>query len=1170
MKSMDEKKNSPLLFPDIEERVLAFWRENNIFEKSVERRKDKKHFVFFEGPPYANGKPGIHHVLARAFKDVVARYKTMRGYYVPRQAGWDTHGLPTEMAAEKALGVKSKREIEENIGIEAFVKAARENVFLYKAEWEKMTERMGYWLDMAHPYVTMDNPYIESLWAIIKKIYERGLLYQADKVLPWCLRCGTALSSHELAQGYKKITENAITVKFVLSGPTAKWRTDRSDLYFLAWTTTPWTLPGNVAFAVNQKAEYVILEVPSNPIAKRQSDCFLVAKNLAEKFFPDAKIIETKKGSELAGLSYKPLYEIAMSSDERARAYRVIAADFVSTEEGTGVVHIAPAFGEDDMRAGQDNNLPTLRTITEEGIFKDEASRWRGENIWNANEKIIEDLKARGLLLKEEQYEHDYPFCWRCDSKVIYFAKPSWWIQMSALRNQLIQENQTINWYPPYLKDGRFGEWISEVKDWAFSRERYWGAPLPVWQCDLPTGGCGAREVIGSINELHVRSITSRNRYILVRHGQAQSNTENFISDRLEHNGHDLTQKGIREAEHVAERIQKEFGFVDIIFSSPFLRAQKTADIIAQKLAIPSAALKIDPRFQEINTGIFSGKRPTEYHAYYQNILEKFQKAPPSGESLRDMRRRIYAAMREIEDRYQGKTILIVGHEYSLWMLWAVAMGVLDEEAVLEKEQRGDDFISTGGVEQISWLGIPRDEFGALDLHKPYIDTIMLSCGTCGALMRRVPEVIDVWFDSGAMPFASRHWPFAVENISYPADYICEAIDQTRGWFYTLLAVGVLMERAAPYKNVVSLGLALDEHGKKMSKSRGNIIDPWHLFETYGADAVRWYFFTVNQPWDEKRFSEGDVADVSRRFFMILWNCYQFFDTYHKTDSSQLPAYSCQLLINQWILARLDELIAGITRAMDSYDIVGAARDIEQFVVEDLSRWYIRRIRNVIKREPEDPARKETEETLRTVLLKAARLLAPFAPFIAEELYRELGGGEGSVHWEDWPTENQKSKIKNQKLLEDMKEARRVVSLALEARAQAWIKVRQPLSKLKIKDQKLKSADEQILNLIKEEINIKEICFDSAIDTEVALDTVLTDELRDEGLLRDVVREIQAQRKEEGLRPGELADVYVAAPADIARVVEKYRDTIARDTNTRMITATVGETLAANIKKSSR
>ncbi len=1083
---------------------MEFWKKNRIFEKSVEQRRGKKKFVFYEGPPTANGLPGLHHVEARAFKDIILRYKTMAGSHVPRRAGWDTHGLPVEVQVEKELGFKTKKDIEK-YGIEKFIEKARQNVFLYKEEWEKLTERMAYWLDMGNAYVTMTNDYIETLWWIFGQIDKRKLLYEDYKILPWCPRCGTALSSHEVSQGYQKIKEDSIYIKFPVKG--------RPNTYFLVWTTTPWTLASNVALAVNPNIVYIIIE--------KDNERLILAKSRLSVIDGEYKLGEEKSGTELAGREYEPLYPSISSGQV---PYRIFAADFVSEEDGTGIVHIAPAFGEDDMRLGKANGLPVLSLVDAEGKMLTPKYKWNGAFIKEADPMIIEDLKERNLLYKTEPYEHDYPFCWRCESPLMYYAKTSWWLKTTAVKQKMIAENKKIHWHPEYLKTGRFGEWLNELRDWAISRERYWGTPLPIWRCEK----CKNYKVVGSIDELKKLTSKSGNKYFVMRHGFSESNQKDISNANIETNGYKLIPKGEKEIIKSAQKLKKQK--IDLIFASDFLRTKETALLMAEGLGIPQKDVILDARLREVNTGIFDGKPDAEYHKYFSSLLEKFTKIPPEGENLTELKNRIAQFLYELEDKYKNRNILIVSHEYPIWMLETGAMGWTDEESAAIKAKK-DDYIKTGEVKKIDFIPLPHDKNYILDLHRPYIDKILLRCDKCGKETMRVKDVCDVWFDSGSMPFAQNHYPFAFkknQKLPYPADYICEAIDQTRGWFYTLLAVAALLGKKSPYKNVLSLGLVLDAAGQKMSKSRGNVVVPGELMNKYGADAVRWYFYTINQPWDEKLFKEEDVAAVLRRFILIFWNCFTFWKTYAaKGVNPKFQIPNTKLIINKWVLVRFSQVSKEVSKLLDKYEIVEAARLIENFVIEDISHWYIRRIRGIMKN-PNSKEAKETAAAFGYVLLNTSKLLAPFMPFIPEEIYREMKGKKKSVHLEDWP----KFGPVNNDLLATMSFAKSFASMALMQRAEHKIKVRQPLQKLSIKHKGKKPPYwDEIKDILADEVNVKEVVLDATMtqdDPPVKLDLTITPELKEEGILRDLVRQFQDVRKKEGLKPNQMAEFYIA------------------------------------------
>jgi isoleucyl-tRNA synthetase len=788
-------------FPKLEEKVLRFWKKNQIFERSIEKRK--KDFVFYEGPPTANAKPGLHHVLSRVFKDIVCRYKTMRGFRVLRKAGWDTHGLPVELEIEKKIGTKTKKDIE-NFGIEKFNFLCKKSVWEYKKDWEKLTERIGFWLDLKNPYITYEPEYIESVWFLLKKIWEKGLLYEDLKVSPYCPRCQTILSSHEVAQGYKRIKEPAIYVKFRVLNPEYK------NCSLLVWTTTPWTLPGNVAIAVNPNFDYSFLE--------KEGEVLILAKERTKALNIEGKFLREVKGKDLIGLRYQPVFDFYQPDFEKERIWEVLGADFVSLEEGTGLVHIAPAFGEEDMELIKTQNsklktqnqkrFPIILNVDEEGKFKLEVKKFAGLFVKDADPLIIQDLKERGILFKEEIYEHDYPFCWRCKTPLLYYAKKSWFIKMTAVKKELIKNNKKINWIPAHLKEGRFGEWLREVKDWALSRERYWGTPLPVWRCQ----SCGHLEVIGSREDL-IKQKFSKNRYLILRHGESEMNVKGILISTLpEKVPCPLTENGKKQILKVIKKLKKEK--IDLIISSDLLRTKQTSEILAKELGVK---LIFDKRLRDIKAGIFEGKTIKEHNSFWKSYEEKFVKAPRGGESYNQVKMRIYNFFKALERKDSGKTILIVGHQRPFAMLEGAVKGYSIKEFFEKIEPRK---MKTGELREIEFKLLPYDKKGNLDFHKPYIDEIKFFCPKCQGEMKRVPEVIDCWFDSGAMPFAQYHWPF--ENGKkpklFPADYIAEGIDQTRGWFYTLLAISTLMGFGPAYKNVISLGHVLDEKGEKMSK----------------------------------------------------------------------------------------------------------------------------------------------------------------------------------------------------------------------------------------------------------------------------------------------------------------------------------------------------------------
>ncbi len=850
---------------EMEESVLKFWNDEKIFEKSTENRKGGKEYIFFEGPPTANGKPGVHHVLARSFKDVILRYRTMTGCHITRKGGWDTHGLPVEIEVEKKLGFTNKQQIED-YGIDKFNKLCKESAFTNIQEWTRMSERIGYWVDMSDAYVTYKDEFIEAEWAILKNFFDRGLLYQGFKVVPYCPRCGTPLADHEVAQGYKEAEDPSITFRLKLL--------DRENTSLLVWTTTPWTLPANAAVAVNPEIDYVKAE---HTLEDGSKEFIILAEKRVEPVFGDdpVTVVEHYKGSDLVGLQYEPLYKFLPLETP---AHRVVAADYVSVDDGTGMVHIAPTFGADDMEVGKRENLPTLMTVAGDGCFVPEVTPWAGMFVKDADPLIIKDLVKRGVMYKHGRIKHTYPFCWRCDSPLLYYARPTWYIRTSQFKDRLVELNEQINWYPGHIKNGRFGNWLENNIDWALGRNRYWGTPLPVWQCS-----CGHQECIGSVKELS---------------GKA---------------GKDLT---------------------------------------------------------------------------------------------------------------------------------------------------------------------------GLELHRPYVDNITYKCPVCGGEMHRVPELIDVWFDSGSMPYAQWGYPIKNEerfNEQFPADYICEAVDQTRGWFYSLHAISTLFKNNICFKNVICLGLVLDGNGLKMSKHKGNIVSPWDVIKDNGVDAMRWYLFTASPAGQERRFSSKLVSEVLRGFTLQLWNTYSFFVTYANLDNwdpktAGEPEYSD---MDRWLLSALNALVRDITNAYEGYDVNAATRPIQNFV-NTLSNWYLRRSRRRFWKSEGDSDKNAAYATLYQALVTVAKLIAPAMPFIADELYRNLvvsvdSNAPESVHMADWPKYDES--MIDEQLNHEMDLIIDLASLGHAARNKANRKVRQPLFEAAFS---VGQADDRPLigkyaDVLAEELNVKNV-----------------------------------------------------------------------------------------------
>ena len=1003
----------------MEEGVLKFWKQNEIFKKTVTERQGKPEYVFYEGPPTANGKPGVHHVLARAFKDMFPRYKIMRGYQVSRRGGWDTHGLPVEIEVEKQLGFTNKQQIEE-YGIDKFNELCRKSVFTYIQDWERLTDRIAFWVDLEDAYVTYTNDYIESVWWILKNFWDKDLLFKGYKVVPYCPRCGTPLSDHEVALGYDEATDPSVFVRIPL--------VDKKDTSLLVWTTTPWTLPGNVAVAAHPDVDYVAIERDNNGAKEK----LILAKALVEKLFKDeeVKVVDTFKGKKLKGVKYHPLFTF-LPPDKPA--HYVVLGDFVTTEDGSGLVHMAPAFGAEDMQAANDNDLPVLMTVLPDGTFIPEVTPWRGVFVKDADPLIIQDLQARGLLFKSEAYTHTYPFCWRCKTPLLYYARESWYIRTSQFRDRLVELNNQINWVPEHIREGRFGNWLSNNIDWALSRERYWGTPLPVWEC----ADCKHRECVGSVKEL-------------------------------------------------SEKV---------------------------------------------------------------------------GRDLSD-----------------------------------------------------------------------------LDLHRPYVDNVGWTCAECGGKMERVPDLIDVWFDSGSMPVAQWHYPFENQEKfkqQFPADYICEAVDQTRGWFYSLHAISTLLFDTPSFKNVLCLGLILDGDGQKMSKSKGNIIVPWDVLKVHGADAFRWYLYTATPPGQERRFSSDLVGEVIRSFTLTLWNVYSFFVTYANLDKptvTTVPATTNEL--DRWLLSELNVLVRDVTEAYEKYDVPNATRPIEAFV-EKLSTWYVRRSRRRFWKNESDSDKQSAYSTLYTALVTVAKLLAPAMPFLAEELYQNLvrsvdESAPESVHLAEWP--QLMPEFIDESLNRDMDAVMRLVSLGHAARQKANRKVRQPLAEaafsvgspaerkalethadivadeLNVKRVRLLDASSEALthtvkplpkqlgqkygnkfpaiqkavlamnpeeaakillsgqslkvtaegveyNILPEEVEVKANAKEGFAVAEegayvAALVTDLTPELVQEGLAREFVRRVQDLRKSAELDVADRVDLFVEASTGLRSALEAHKDYITAETLT--------------------
>ena len=1033
VKNMYKKVSTNMNFTDREKEVLEFWKANDIYKKSLKPAKDgAPAFTLYDGPPTANGKPHIGHIKTRVIKDLIPRYHSMKGEAVTFKAGWDTHGLPVELEVEKSLGINGKPQIEE-YGVEPFIKKCKESVWTYKDQWEHMSDRVGFWADMENPYVTYDNNYIESEWWALKTMWDKDLIYKGHKIVPYCPRCGTALSSHEVAQGYKKVKENSVFVRFKVKG--------EEDTYFAAWTTTPWTLPSNAALCVSPTAEYARLKVTKDLDGQEKEVRYYMCKDLISSIFEDYEIEETYKGDDLCGKEYEPLFPYSKDivAASRSKAFFVVSDNYVTTEDGTGIVHIAPAFGEDDARVGRENDIVFIQLVDEAGHLPAECEEFAGMFVKDADPLIIKKLNMEGKLIKKMPFEHDYPFCWRCDTPLIYYARSTWFIAMSTKREELLKSNRMVNWMPETIRDGRMGDFLENVIDWGISRERYWGTPLPIWECE-----CGKRHCIGSIEELKSMS---------------------------------------------------------------------------------------------------------------------------------------------------------------------------------------DD--------------CPDD----IELHKPYVDNVHIKCPDCGKLMTRVPEVIDCWFDSGAMPFAQYHYPFENKEFfesHYPCHFISEALDQTRGWFYSLIAISTVLFGRSPFENCIVMGLVMDKDGIKMSKHIGNVVDPWDVLNDEGADAARWYFYNSSSAWLPNRFSHEAVREGQRKFIGTYWNTYAFYIMYADIDNFDPNQYTIDYknlgVMDRWIFSRLNSLVLDVNRRMDKYDITASARAIQDFT-DELSNWYVRRCRDRYWGGEMTQDKIDAYMTLYTVLETLTRLAAPFVPFVTEAVYQNLvrsvnPDAPESVHLCSYPVADES--LIDTKIEENMALVQNVVVLGRAAREAGKLKNRQPLSDIYVVTDKDIPAEYK--SVILDELNIRKLNVmadasafvdysfkpqlrtcgrkfgpklnaakeviaalpgketmaaikegpvkitvdgeefemteeDFIVETKqpegfstqedkgltVSVSTVLTEELIEDGYVREMISKIQTQRKETGLDVTDRIVLSYEGNDKLASIIEKKKDFMASEVLASAINAGAGD-----------
>ncbi|MFA6340652.1 MAG: class I tRNA ligase family protein [Candidatus Paceibacterota bacterium] len=1144
---MTEKQQKPVTkskFAEREEEILQFWQEREIFKKTLEK-PSKGEFVFYDGPPFATGLPHYGHILAGTMKDYIGRYQTMKGKHVPRRWGWDTHGIPVEVIVEKEIGLKSKKDVED-FGLEKFNDIARSKVMTYADDWKKIIPRLGRFVDMENDYKTMNSAFTESVWWVFKELHKKGLVYEGFKSMHICPHCGTTLSNFEVGQGYKDITDLSVTVKFEL--------VDEPNTFVLAWTTTPWTLPGNVALAVNPKFDYVEIE-------RKDEGRFILAKDLLKKVFKDEKysIVKEMKGAELVGRSYNPLFSYYDKIDikNKENGFKIYPADFVTMEDGTGVVHIAPAFGEDDLKLGNEKKLPFIQHVGMDGRFRPEVTDFAGQKVkpiedpQAADIEIIKFLAKKGTLFEKEKFIHSYPHCYRCDTPLLNYATSSWFVEIAKFKDKLIAANKKIRWVPSDLGEGRFGKLLESAPDWSISRTRFWGASMPIWRCQNEK--CNEKEFIGSVGEIKERT-KSKNKFLVVRHGESESNLTGILSSDPKSVNH-LTDKGREQAVLAAKNLMHK---VDVIYCSPFMRTKETAEIIAETIGYPKDKIVYDERLHEIYGGEFDGKNDKEYQAFFGNREEKFTKTPKGGENYQVVIKRMTEFVYETDAKNEGKNILIVSHNTPIWLMFCGTAG-LDKKQALKTRKQGEAFIENSEIKELDFAPIPHNRNYELDLHRPFIDEINLKC-KCGGVMKRIPEVFDCWFESGSMPYGEMHYPFEntdifdpKKHLRFPADFIAEGIDQTRGWFYSMLVVSVALFGESSYKNVIANGIVLAEDGLKMAKRLKNYTDPVMLAEKYSADAMRYYL--LSSPGvraEDLKFSDRGVDETLKKVIMRLQNVFSFFEMYGGFDVA-VKENASKNILDKWILARLEETAFQITKATDNYELDRATRPIAD-LVDDISTWFLRRSRDRFKSEDAED-RHSAMLTTRTVILELSKLMAPSMPFLAEDLYLKITGGMGkeSVHLEDWPDHLVKElSDEKTKMIETMNEVRKIVSLGLEARVKAGIKVRQPLSSLKVKSEKFEGKKEY-LDLIRDEVNVKEVVCDASIANEIELDVNITPILKDEGIMRDIVRAIQDLRKNKKLNPSDLVDLVVDTDDAGKRIFEKFTEEISKTTGLKEI-----------------
>jgi isoleucyl-tRNA synthetase len=1113
-----------------EERILEFWRENKTFEKSLEKKAPKGHYVFYDGPPFATGQIHYGHILGSTAKDVIGRYQTMRGFYVPRKWGWDCHGLPIENIVEKELKIAGHQEIEE-YGIDKFVEYARSKVLQYDKDWEKGIERIGRWVDFRGSYKTMDNTFIESVWWALSELNKKDLIYEGVRVLAYCPRCETPIANSEIAMdnSYKDISDISVYVKFELEdleGKSTSYGAGDPRTYLLAWTTTPWTLPGNTAIAINKNFTYVKV--------KMGDEVFILAKETLQNVFKDKEytVLGEIMGSDLIGKKYQPVFPYYKNSEaaKNKNIWKVWHADFVTLDKGTGMAHEAPAFGEDDMNLAKQNDIPWIIHVDETGRFKPEVTDFAGMQVKPQSEEkdghqkadieVLKYLANNKVLFAKEKIIHSYPHCYRCETPIIYYALPSWFINIKKVKKNVVGRAEDMNWIPSHLKEGRFKNIMENAPDWNISRNRYWASPLPIWKCEK----CKKQTFVNSLQDLKDKTKKSGNKYFVMRHGVSIANAKNAESLKAGEENDALTKEGIEQIKTKAKSLEIK---PDIIISSGFIRTKQTAEIIAEVFNIQKEQIIINEELREAGA----------------------EESPD--ENSEDIRKRMIGILSDLEKKYSEKNILIISHEYPIRVLLS------GYESLSEKEEFDNlnikyPSIQNAKVFQCDFSLLPRNSTGQIDLHRPYIDEVPLVCG-CGGDLIRIPEVLDCWFESGSMPFAQDHYPFENKNWqknNFPAGFVAEYIAQTRTWFYYTHVVSTILFDHAPFKNVVTTGTLRAEDGEKMSKSKNNYPDPWSFIDKYGADALRIYLMSSTlMKGEDANFSEKAVQDIASKIIGRLFNVLAFYELYREKALEADDEPKSKDVLDVWILSRLHQTLEEITKGMEGYDMAEATRPVDLFI-DDLSTWYLRRSRDRIK-----DGDKEAKITLYYILKTLAKVLAPFAPFTAEDIWLKLRSEKDveSVHLTEWPEVGEI----DTNVVVKMKLAREIVERVLFARQLQKINVRQALSELKLGQNYL--LPDEYLEVIKQEVNIKKITKsdDLKLDQtqwfeirrlldnpaeDMLLNIFITPELKQEGDYRELARALQDMRKKMGLTPSDVVVITFETDEAGKKLIQKFEN----------------------------